>query len=32
LRYKGETKTINKGQTDKERAINRRVTIKILSI
>ena len=32
LRFKGETKTLNGGQTDKERAKNRRVTIKILSI
>ena len=32
LRFKGETKTLNGGQTDKERAYNRRVTIKILSI
>ena len=32
LRFKGETKTLNGGQTDKERAKNRRVTVKILSI
>ena len=32
LRFKGETKTQNGGQTDIERAKNRRVTIKILSI
>ncbi len=32
LRYKGESKTLNKGQTDKERVKNRRVTVKILSI
>ena len=32
LRFKGETKTLNGGQTDIERAKNRRVTIKILSI